>query len=113
VIGAGFLPGKPCYDHSPADKIDQVVRLPGRPVRRAHIECGYRGHGLKRQDLEVVVSHSRSDNSPAMRRKMRRRNSCRTDIRLMKADGLRERNRAVSVSEGMPTSWIVDGASGT
>jgi hypothetical protein len=48
-----------------------------------------------------------------MRRKMRRRNSCRTDIRLMKADGLRERNRAVSVSEGMPTSWIVDGASGT
>jgi transposase, IS5 family len=93
VLGARTLPGNPYDGHSLAGQLDQVARLTGRPVRRAYVDRGYRGHGLKRDGLEVVVSHSRGVVSPTIRREMRRRNSVEPVLGHMKADGLLERNR--------------------
>ena len=63
VLGARTLPGKPYDGHSLAAQIDEVARLTGArsvaPSRR-----GYRGHGVAREDLQVVVSHTRGIVSP-------------------------------------------------
>jgi transposase, IS5 family len=93
VLGARTLPGSPYDGHSLAGQLDQVARLTGRPVRRAYVDRGYRGHGLKRDGLEVVVSHTRGVASPTVRREMRRRNAIEPVLGHMKSDGLLERNR--------------------
>ncbi len=92
VLGAQTLPGNPYDGHSLAAQIDQVARLTGRPVQRAYVDRGYRGHGVAREGLQVVVSHTRGILSPTIRREMRRRNGIEPVLGHMKADGLLERN---------------------
>ena len=92
VLGARTLPGNPYDGHSLAAQIDQVARLTGREVRRAYVDRGYRGHGVAREGLQVVVSHTRGILSPTIRREMRRRNGIEPVLGHMKADGLLERN---------------------
>jgi IS5 family transposase len=92
VLGAQTLPGNPYDGHSLAAQIDQVARLTGRKVRRAYVDRGYRGHGVVREGLQVVVSHTRGVTSPTIRREMRRRNGIEPVLGHMKTDGLLERN---------------------
>ena len=92
VLGAKTLPGNPYDGHSLAAQIDQVARITGRPVQRAHVDRGYRGHGLAREGLQVVVSHTLGITSPTIRREMRRRNAIEPVLGHMKTDGLLERN---------------------
>ncbi len=92
VVGALTLPGNPYDGHSLGAQLDQVERLLERPVRRAYVDRGYRGHGVSRDGLDVVVSHTRGIASPTVRREMRRRNAIEPVIGHMKEDGLLERN---------------------
>jgi IS5 family transposase len=78
--------------HTLARQIDQVETLTGQRVRRAYVDRGYRGHKLERQDLTVVISHTRGIVSPTIRREMRRRNAIEPVIGHLKSDGLMERN---------------------
>lgn len=92
VLGALTLPGSPYDGHSLARQLDQVERLLARPVRRAYVDRGYRGHGVRRDGLDVLVSHTRGIASPTVRREMRRRNAIEPVIGHMKGDGLLDRN---------------------
>ena len=92
VPGAKTLLGNPHDGHSLAARIGQVARLTGRPVRRAHVDRGCRGHGVAREGLQVVVSRTRGLTSPTIRREMRRRNAIEPVLGHMKTDGLPERN---------------------
>ncbi len=92
VLGAQTLPGAPYDGRSLAAQIDQVARLTRRTVQRAYVDRGYRGHGLAREGLQVVVSHTRGITSPTLRREMRRRNAIEPVLGHMKTDGLLERN---------------------
>ncbi|PRX31875.1 transposase, IS5 family [Meinhardsimonia xiamenensis] len=92
VLGARTLPGNPYDGHSLAAQIDQTERLTGRRVKRVYADRGYRGHGVEREGLEVILSHTRGITSPTIRREMRRRNAIEPVIGHMKADGLLERN---------------------
>jgi IS5 family transposase len=92
VLGARTLPGNPYDGHSLAAQIAQTERLTGRRMRRAYVDRGYRGHGVEREGLEVILSHTRGITSPTIRREMRRRNAIEPVIGHMKADGLLERN---------------------
>ena len=92
VLGARTLPGNPRDGHSLAARIGQVARLTGRPVRRAHVDRGCRGHGVAREGLQVVVSRTRGITSPAIRRETRRRNAIEPVPGHMKTDGPPERN---------------------
>jgi IS5 family transposase len=56
------------------------------------VDRGYRGHGVAREGLQVVVSHTRGITSPTIRREMRRRNAIEPVLGHMKTDGLLERN---------------------
>jgi len=92
VLGARTAPGNPYDGHTLARQIDQVETLTGQRVRRAYVDRGYRGHKLERQDLTVVISHTRGIVSPTIRREMRRRNAIEPVIGHLKSDGLMERN---------------------
>jgi IS5 family transposase len=104
VLGARTLPGNPYDGRSLAAQLDQVARLTGRTVQRAYVgepvsaigsnepANGYRGHGVVREGLQVVLSHTRGILSPTIRREMRRRNAIEPVLGHMKTDGLLERN---------------------
>ena len=92
VLGALTLPGNPHDGHSLAAQLDQVARILGRPVRRAHVDRGYRGHSIEREGLDVILSHSRGITSPTIRREMRLRAGIEPVLGHMKGDGLLERN---------------------
>jgi IS5 family transposase len=92
VLGARTVPGNPYDGHTLAHQIDQIEALTGQRVRRAYVDRGYRGHKLERQDLTVVISHTRGIVSPTIRREMRRRNAIEPVIGHLKSDGLMERN---------------------
>jgi IS5 family transposase len=92
VLGARTLPGTPYDGHSLAAQIAQTERLTGRRVKRVYADRGYRGHGVERDGLDVILSHTRGITSPTIRREMRRRNAIEPVIGHMKADGLLERN---------------------
>ena len=106
VLGALTLPGNPCDGHSLGRQLEQVERLLARPVRRACVDRGYRGHGVRRDGLDVVVSHTRGIASPTIRREMRRRNAVEPVIGHMKGDGLLERNHLAG-PEGDATNAIL------
>src|SRR5207253_11355476 len=70
-------------------------RLTGRPVRRAYVDRGDRGHKLD-GPTQVFVSHMRGIVSPTIRRELRRRNAIEPVIGHLKSDGLVERNRLLA-----------------
>lgn len=92
VLGAKTIPGNPWDGNTLAIQIDQIEALTGRKIQRAYVDRGYRGHRVKREGLEIVVSHTRGIVSPTIRREMRRRNAIEPVIGHLKADGLLERN---------------------
>jgi IS5 family transposase len=71
VLRAMALPGDPNDGHSLAGQIDQVADLTEDEVERAYVD---RGHGLKRDGLDITLSHTRGITSPTIRREMRQRN---------------------------------------
>lgn len=93
VLGAMALPGAPYDGRTLQAQIDQAAKLSGVAVKRAYADRGYRGHGIARDGLDVVISHTRGITSPTIRREMRRRNAIEPVIGHMKQDGLLERNR--------------------
>ena len=92
MLGIMALPGNPYDGHTLARQIDQVTKLTGRAVNRAYVDRGYRGHKMKREGLDITVSHTRGITSPTIRREMRRRNGIEPVIGHLKDDGLLERN---------------------
>jgi IS5 family transposase len=86
------LPGNPYDGHSLAGQIDQVARLTRTPVARAYVDRGYRGHKIKRDGLDITISHTRGITSPTIRREMRRRSGIEPVIGHLKEDGHLERN---------------------
>jgi len=92
VLGVRTLPGNPYDGHTLGAQIEQVERLTGRPVKRAYVDRGYRGHQLD-GPTQVFVSHTRGIVSPTIRRELRRRNAIEPVIGPLKSDGLVERNR--------------------
>jgi IS5 family transposase len=106
VLGAMAVPGNPYDGHTLAAQIDQTAKLSGVPVARAYADRGYRGHGVNRDGLEVIISHTRGIASPTIRREMRRRNGIEPVIGHMKSDGLLERNHLAG-AEGDATNAIL------
>lgn len=92
VLGAMSLPGNPYDGHSLAGQIDQVTRLTGTSVARVYVDRGYRGHKIKRDGLDITISHTRGITSPTIRREMRRRSGIEPVIGHLKEDGHLERN---------------------
>lgn len=92
VLGAMALQGSPYDGHTLTDQIDQVAQLTGVDVKRAYVDRGYRGHKIKRDGLDIIISHTRGITSPTVRQEMRRRSGIEPVIGHLKQDGHLERN---------------------
>ena len=73
IVGAMAHHGRPYDAHTLAPVLAQVERMTGtRPVE-AHVDQGYRGHGIKDEDIEVILSrHKRGVTKPQKKRQKRR-----------------------------------------
>jgi IS5 family transposase len=93
VLGAQSRPGLPHDGHTLKDQLAQVARITGKPVQRAYVDRGYRGHGIKDADgPDVYISHTRGIVSPTIKRELKRRNAIEPIIGHMTADGRLERH---------------------
>jgi IS5 family transposase len=92
IVGAMSLPGSPYDGHTLEDQIDQVQKMTGITVKRAYADRGYRGHGIKRDGLDVILAYTRGITSPTIKRELRRRNAVEPVIGHVKDDGHLERN---------------------
>lgn len=90
VVGARVCPGLPYDGHTLKAQIAQVERLTGVAVKRAYVDRGYRGHGIR--EPEVYLSHTRGITSPTIKRELKRRNAIEAVIGHMKGDGKLERH---------------------
>jgi IS5 family transposase len=80
------------YDgHTLTGQIEQVERLTGVTVERAHGDRGYKGH---KHDgtAKVYLAHTPGITSPTIKRELRRRNGIEPIIGHTKSDGLLKRN---------------------
>src|ERR1019366_9367019 len=54
---------------------EQITRLTGVKPDEANVDLGYRGHGIKGKDTEIILSHQKRGMTPAKRNRQKRRNA--------------------------------------
>lgn len=91
VLHAKALPGNPYDGHTLAEVIEETEALTGRPVERAYVDKGYRGHSAP-NPRRVFISGQRRGVHGIIKRELRRRSAIEAVIGHMKADGHLGRN---------------------
>jgi IS5 family transposase len=75
IIGAMAHHGRPYDGHTLAAVLEQITRLTGVKPDEANVDLGYRGHGIKGKDTEIILSHQKRGMTPAKRNRQKRRNA--------------------------------------
>jgi len=75
IIGAMALHGKPYDGHTLKSVLSQVTQLTGIKPREVQGDLGYRGHGIKDDDMEIILSRRKRGITPAIKKRMKRRNA--------------------------------------
>jgi len=75
IIGAMALHGKPYDGHTLERVLTQIETLTGVKPREVQVDLGYRGHGIKDDDIEIILARRKRGITPAKRKRMRRRNA--------------------------------------
>jgi len=92
VVGIQSVPGNPYDGHTLEGQLEQVVKLTGVMPKRAHVDKGYKGHGIDSETCQVLISGSRRGISKPLAREMKRRAAIEPEIGHHKADGKLDRN---------------------
>ncbi|NOZ66716.1 MAG: IS5 family transposase [Alphaproteobacteria bacterium] len=75
IIGAMALHGKPYDGHTLKDVLGQITHLTGIKPREVQVDLGYRGHGIKDDDMEIILARRKRGTTPAIKKRMKRRNA--------------------------------------
>ena len=75
VVGAMAHHGRPYDGHTLATVLVQIERLSGTNPKEACVDLGYRGHGVKPQDTEIILARQKRGITPAKRKRQRRRSA--------------------------------------
>ncbi len=75
VVGAMAHHGRPYDGHTLATVLVQIERLSGTKPKEACVDLGYRGHGVKPQDTEIIFARQKRGITPAKRKRQKRRNA--------------------------------------
>jgi IS5 family transposase len=86
VLHATSLPGNPYDGHTLAGVIDDTEKLTGRPIERAYVDKGYRGHDTT-NPRRVFLSGQKRGVFGIIRRELRRRSAIEAVIGHLKNDG--------------------------
>ena len=92
VVGMRAIAGNPYDGHTLADQLDQVEKLTGKMPSRAHVDKGYKGHGVDPTTCQVLISGSRRGIDKPLAKEMKRRAAIEPEIGHQKSDGKLDRN---------------------
>ncbi len=75
IVGAMALHGKPYDGHTLKTVLAQIEGLTGVKPREVQADLGYRGHGIKDDDMEIILARRKRGITPAKRKRQKRRNA--------------------------------------
>ncbi len=75
IVGAKAHHGRPYDGHTLGGVPGQTERLTGIKPEEAYVDPGYRGHEVKAEDTEVIISRQKRGITPARRKRQKRRNA--------------------------------------
>jgi IS5 family transposase len=75
IVGAMALHGKPYDGHTLKTVLAQIEGLTGVKPREVQADLGYRGHGIKDGDIEIILARRKRGITPAKRKRQKRRNA--------------------------------------
>ena len=86
IIGAMALHGRPYDGHTLKRALAQVAALTGVNPDEAHVDLGYRGHGIEDVQTEIILARRKRGITPAKRKRQKRRNAIEPIIGHLKND---------------------------
>jgi IS5 family transposase len=75
IVGAMAHHNRPYDGHTLATVLKQVEDLTGIKPNEASVDLGYKGHGIKDKDIEIIFSRQKRGITPAKRKRQKRRNA--------------------------------------
>lgn len=75
IVGAMAHHGRPYDGHTLTAVLAQIERLCGIRPKEACVDLGYRGHGVKTEDTEVILARQKRGITPVKRKRQKRRNA--------------------------------------
>ena len=92
VLAAASLPGNPYDGHTLKACLDQAQRTSGVAATQVFVDKGYRSHGCTTDTCKVFISGARRGITPAVNKRLKRRNAIEPVIGHMKSHGRLARN---------------------
>jgi len=86
IIGAMALHSKPYDGHTLKSVLGQIIHLTGIKPKEVQVDFGYRDHGIKDDDMEIILARRKRGITPAIRKRMKRRNAIEPVISHCKND---------------------------
>lgn len=90
VLGSEALHGNPYDGHTLETALKNAEELTNKPIEKAFVDKGYRGHGIERR--EIFISGQRKGLTPKIKSQIKRRSAIEPHIGHMKSDGKLQRN---------------------
>jgi len=75
IVGAMALHGKPYDGHTLKRVLTQIETLTGIKPREVQVDLGYRGHGIKDDNMEIILARRKRGITTAIKKRMKRRNA--------------------------------------
>jgi len=75
IVGAMAHHGRPYDGHTLGAVLAQIEKLTGVKPDEAHVDQGYRGHGIRNEDTEIIFSRQKRGITAAKRKRQKRRNA--------------------------------------
>lgn len=95
VVGMFAEHGNPYDGHTLTKAIEQIKKLTGHAIKRCFVDRGYRGHGIKGED--IFISGRKRGLTPQMKKELKRRSAIEPVIGHMKSDGKLDKNYLTGV----------------
>jgi transposase, IS5 family len=92
VLAASTVPGNPYDGHTLKECLDQAQRTSGVHAAQVFVDRGYRGHDCNSETCKVFISGAKRGITPALKRKLKRRNAIEPVIGHLKSDTRLSRN---------------------
>lgn len=86
IVGALALHGKPYDGHTLKTVLIQIKALTDTKPKEVHVDLGYRGHGIKDQDMHIILARAKRGITPAKHKRQKRRNAIEPIIGHLKND---------------------------
>jgi IS5 family transposase len=96
IIGAIAHHGRPYDGHTLKDVLKHIAQMTGVVPNEAHVDLGYRGHGITDKTTRVIVSRQKRGITPTLKKRQKRRAAVEPVIGHCKND------RAVG-----PRNWLL------